>query len=170
MQILKYKFSYLLSTRKGEKLLYFLIIFHYHFIIILFAEKISEYSYKNGKNEVLSPRHSNKSLPLSKSLSFVYPSSTSSYLTRICCRNSPFPFPPSPLVLPCTTTPAVKSVPSAPPPLIPPPQIVVTPPRKKVTYPGPFIKGQVGTVFFSMDKVQSYMEILHGYSIIVQNF
>ena len=75
------------------------------------------------------------------------------------------PPPPLPPILSNTSTPAVKSVPSTPPA-----QIIVGPPRKKIAYPGPFIKGQIGSVFFSLNKVHSCMEIPHGYSIIVQNF
>ena len=41
---------------------------------------------------------------------------------------------------------------------------------KKLSYPGPFIKGQVGSIFFSLDRVHSHMEIPHGYSLIVQSF
>ena len=107
---------------------------------------------------------------------------------------SPAPTHPPPPPNPCVTMPAYKSVPTAPslfspalvsappsvlplivgppstPPSARPPQIIVEPPRKKITYPGPFIKGQVGSVYFSLDKIRSYMEIPHRYSIIVLNF
>ena len=63
------------------------------------------------------------------------------------------------------SAPAVKSVPSAPHP-----QIVVGPPRKKLSYPGPLIKGQVGSIFFSLERPRNYMEIPHGFSLIVQSF
>ena len=117
---------------------------------------------------------------------------------------SPAPTHPPPPPNPHVTTPAFKSVPTAPslpslfspalastnsvpstlPPIVDPPsklpsalpsavrppQIIVERPRKKIMFPGPFIKGQVGSVYFSLDKIRSYMEIPHGYSIIVQNF
>ena len=70
-----------------------------------------------------------------------------------------------PIVAPPSASPQVVAPPSAPRP-----QIIIERPRKKITYPGPFIKGQVGTVYFSLDKIRSYMEIPHGYSIIVSNF
>ena len=69
--------------------------------------------------------------------------------------------PPLPPILSRASTPAVKSV----------PQIVVGPPLpKKLAYLGPFIKGQIGTIFFSLDKPRNYMEILHSYSLIIQSF
>ena len=77
----------------------------------------------------------------------------------------PSPSLPPHLALPRATPPAVKSHPSAHPP-----QIVVGPPMKKLSYPGPFIKGQVGSIFFSLDRVHNYMEIPHRYSLIVQSF
>ena len=107
---------------------------------------------------------------------------------KVCPRTNPpssspspspsLPLPPpslSPPPLICTSAPAVKTIPSAPPPLLPPLQIhtppqINAPPAKKIVYPGPFIKGQIGSVYFSLDGVRSYMEIPHGYSIIVQNF
>ena len=73
---------------------------------------------------------------------------------------SSLPLPPLPPIVSRATVPAPKSV----------AQIVVAPPRKKIMYPGPFIKGQVGSVYFSLDKIRSYMEIPHRYSIIIQNF
>ena len=87
--------------------------------------------------------------------------------------SSPTPSPtlPPPPPLLRVSTPAHKSVPSAPPPLFPSPQIVVGPPLpKKLAYPGPFIKGQIGTIFFSLEKPRNYMEIPHGFSLIVQSF
>ena len=76
------------------------------------------------------------------------------------------PPPPNPLFVSRASTPATKSVPSARPP-----QIVVGPPLpKKLAYPGPFIKGQVGSIFFSLEKPRNYMEIPHGFSLIVQSF
>ena len=102
---------------------------------------------------------------------------------------SPSPTLPPPPPLAHVTVPAFKSAPAAPsppplisaaahsipppaplPPIVSQPQIIVGPLRKKITYPGPFIKGQVGSVFFSLDRARSYMEIPHGYSVIVQNF
>ena len=72
--------------------------------------------------------------------------------------------PPLPPILSRASTPATKSVPSHP-------QIIVGPPLpKKLAYPGPFIKGQIGTIFFSLEKPRNYMEIPHGYSLIIQYF
>ena len=84
--------------------------------------------------------------------------------------SSPTPTPsttlPPPPPLFHASAPTVKSVPSAPPP-----QIVVGPPLlKKLAYLGPFIKGQLGTIFFSLDRPCNYMEIPHGFSLIVQSF
>ena len=77
------------------------------------------------------------------------------------------PLPPLPPIVSRASSPAVKSVPS----VRSAPQIVVGPPlAKKISYPGPFIKGQVGTIFFSLDRVRNHMEIPHGYSLIVQSF
>ena len=73
--------------------------------------------------------------------------------------------PPLPPIVSRTSTPAIKSTPSAPRA-----QIVVGPPRKKLTYPGPLVKGQVGAIFFSLDRPRNYMEIPHGFSLIVQSF
>ena len=41
---------------------------------------------------------------------------------------------------------------------------------KKISYPGPFVKGQVGTIFFSLDRVRNHMELPHGFSLIMQSF
>ena len=56
-----------------------------------------------------------------------------------------------------------KTTPSALSPLTPPPQ-------KKVTLPGPCIKGQVGHVFFSLDVPCSYTEIPPGHTVIIVKF
>ena len=83
---------------------------------------------------------------------------------------SPSPTLPPPPPIFRVTAPTIKTVPLALPPIVPP-QIVVGPPRpKKIAYPGPFIKGQVGTIFFSLNRPCNYMEIPHGYSLIVQSF
>ena len=94
---------------------------------------------------------------------------------------SPSPtLPPPPPLIKMTVPAATLPSPSLPlPPLPPivsratarsPPQIIVGPPMKKLSYPGPFIKGQVGSIFFSLDRVHNYMEIPHRYSLIVQSF
>ena len=56
-----------------------------------------------------------------------------------------------------------KSVPSAFPPLVPPP-------NKKINPPGPFVKGQVSHIFFSLGKVHSYTDIPSGCSLIISKF
>ena len=128
-------------------MLYFLIIFLYYYSI---AKYLRVYP-KMAKTKVCP-----HTTPLSSSPSL---------------SPSPSPTLPPPPPLLHVTTPTHKTVPSAPPPLIPPPpQIVVEPPRKKIVYLGPFIKGQVGMVFFSLDRVRSYMEIPNGYLIIIMNF
>ena len=77
------------------------------------------------------------------------------------------PLPPLPPVVSRASSPVAKSVPS----VRSAPQIVVGPPlAKKISYPGPFIKGQVGTIFFSLDRVRNHMEIPHGHSLIMQSF
>ena len=49
-------------------------------------------------------------------------------------------------------------------------QKLAPPLTKKISQPTPFIKGQLGHVFFSMSMPQSYMEMPHGHSIIVGSF
>ena len=56
-----------------------------------------------------------------------------------------------------------KTVPSALPPLTPLPQ-------KKLSPPDPYIKGQVGHVFFSLDIPQSYTNIPPGHTVIIVKF
>ena len=59
-----------------------------------------------------------------------------------------------------------KSIPSLPP-IVPK---LAPPPAKKVTPPTPFIKGQIGHVFFTMSQPRSYLEMPHGYSLIIGSF
>ena len=59
-----------------------------------------------------------------------------------------------------------KSIPLLPPVILK----LAPPPTKKVVPPTPFIKGQLGHVFFSMSMPQSYMEMPHGHSLIVGSF
>ena len=56
-----------------------------------------------------------------------------------------------------------KSVPSALPPIAPPP-------TKKITPPGPYVKGQVGHIFFSLGRIRSYTDIPSGCSLIINKF
>ena len=43
-------------------------------------------------------------------------------------------------------------------------------PNKKVLPPGPFLKGQLGHMFFSLSSIHNFMEMPHRYSLIVQSF
>ena len=56
-----------------------------------------------------------------------------------------------------------KTVPSVPLPLAPLPS-------KKLTPPGPYVKGQVGHIFFSLGRIWSYTDIPPGHSLIVSKF
>ena len=70
--------------------------------------------------------------------------------------------PPSFLSIPFSIV-TKKSVPLLTPPLLPfPPQ--------KVVPPGPYIRGQLGHVFFSLGNVCSYMELPHRHLLIIQYF
>ena len=137
---------------------YLSLLFFYYFPIIFLQKEISEF------------------LKMARTKQCARAASTTTSPSPSPSPNpSPTLPPPPPLLR--VTSPAFKSVPSVPsalpsalPPIVNPLQIIVGPPRKKIMYPGPFIKGQVGSVYFSLDKIRSYMEIPHGYLIIIQNF
>ena len=149
MQILEYIIFLSFEDLERRKIAIFLIYPSLLLLLLLSHYFLLSEIFKflqNGPHQSLSQHYPNKSLPLSNST----PSAT-------------LP-PPPPLI--CTSAPTVKSVPSAPPP-----QIVVGPPLlKKLAYLGPFIKGQLGTIFFSLDRPHNYMEIPHGFSLIVNSF
>ena len=81
--------------------------------------------------------------------------------------------PPPPLIIPTSvvtlkTEPSIpqlitmKSVPSASSSFCPPP-------TKKLTPPGPYVKGQVGHIFFSLGRIRSYTDIPPGHSLIISS-
>ena len=89
------------------------------------------------------------------------------------CIALPAPYatlPPLPPIIP-TSVVMLKSVPSAPHPVPVPPATASTfpPPTKKVC-PPPFIKGQVGRKFFSLQQPRLFSNFPDGYSLIVSCF
>ena len=127
---------------------YFLFIFSYYFSFFYYPKSLS-FS-ENGKNQELSPCQTLKSFPLSESLSITYPSSSSSPHLHNDSNNQ---------ISALGTSSTCSSTGHCWSPL-----------PKKLAYPGPFIKGQVGTIFFSLKRPRNYMEIPHGYSLIINSF
>ena len=82
--------------------------------------------------------------------------------------------PPPPLLLIPTSTITMKTEPSIPQLIMKSvpstSSSVCPPPPKKLTPPGPYVKGQVGHIFFSLGRIWSYTDIPSGCSLIVSKF